>query len=144
METVCDDSDLARPFRDNFAVVVYPLMNPDGVREGYWRHNINGVDTNRDWQQFRQPEPRAIRDDLLATDLVDVVFALDFHSTQKTIFYVLEESEGPRRLPAHDRADYRNCRSRRGLTLPGTTAVEQSAGIQCVDGRSARYAFRHL
>ncbi len=53
------------------------------------------MDTNRDWQHFRQPEPRAIRDDLLATDLVDVVFALDFHSTQKDIFYVLEESEGP-------------------------------------------------
>ena len=95
IETVCDDSDLAKRFRDNFAVVVYPLMNPDGVREGHWRHNINGVDTNRDWQHFRQPEPRAIRDDLLATDLVDVVFALDFHSTQKDIFYVLEESEGP-------------------------------------------------
>lgn len=95
IETLCDDSDLAKRFRDNFTVVVYPLMNPDGVREGHWRHNIHGVDTNRDWQHFRQPEPRAIRDDLLAADFTDVVFALDFHSTQKDIFYVLEESEGP-------------------------------------------------
>ena len=31
-------------------------MNPDGVDLGHWRHNANGVDLNRDWSYYNQPE----------------------------------------------------------------------------------------
>ena len=42
---------------------VVPLANPDGVEQGHWRHNAQGVDLNRDWDRFQQPETRALRDE---------------------------------------------------------------------------------
>ncbi|MGK7371767.1 MAG: hypothetical protein ACNS64_16260, partial [Candidatus Halalkalibacterium sp. M3_1C_030] len=65
--------------------------NPDGVQNGHWRHNAAGVDLNRDWIAFNQPETRAIRDNILkhvATDsFKKVYYGIDFHSTNENIFY---------------------------------------------------------
>ena len=36
--------------------MVAPNLNPDGVARGHWRHNLGGVDLNRDWGAFTQPE----------------------------------------------------------------------------------------
>src|SRR5262249_7158982 len=52
IDTLTDESDLARRYRKSFQTVVVPLMNPDGVEHGHWRHNLGGVDTNRDWKAF--------------------------------------------------------------------------------------------
>ena len=53
VETIVGASDLAKEFRQSFRTIVIPLMNPDGVAAGNWRHNLNGVDLNRDWGPFR-------------------------------------------------------------------------------------------
>ncbi len=92
VEKIAGESALAARFRKQFAVKVIPLMNPDGVDEGHWRHNARGVDLNRDWYNFNQPETRAARDEFLK--LKDnpenrVYFGIDFHSTQEDIFYTL-------------------------------------------------------
>ena len=42
VDTVLGDSMLARQFRDRYMVVIIPLLNPDGVVLGHWRHNVNG------------------------------------------------------------------------------------------------------
>ena len=34
---------------EKFRVLAFPLMNPDGVDLGHWRHNAGGIDLNRDW-----------------------------------------------------------------------------------------------
>lgn len=84
------DTKLASKFRNEFEVWSYPLVNPDGVQNGHWRHNARGIDLNRDWQHFNQPEPRAIRDDLLKLkndSLKKVYYGIDFHSTNENIFY---------------------------------------------------------
>src|SRR5690606_36518233 len=76
--------------------IVIPLMNPDGVKEGHWRHNMNGVDLNRDWKNFLQPETQAVRDRLvkLASEKGARVFLmLDFHSTQQDVFYTETDRE---------------------------------------------------
>lgn len=84
------DTDLASEFRNEFEVWAYPLLNPDGVQQGHWRHNAKGIDLNRDWKNFNQPEPRAIRDDIFplkADSLRKVYYGIDFHSTNENIFY---------------------------------------------------------
>ncbi len=89
LQTVFGDAPLARRFRERFQVVAAPLMNPDGVARGHWRHNLNGVDLNRDWGPFTQPETAAFRR-LLATlerDGSEPVLMLDFHSTRRSLFY---------------------------------------------------------
>lgn len=91
VETVAGSSDLAVRFRERFEMAVVPLMNPDGVAAGHWRHNLNGVDLNRDWGPFTQPETQAVREELLkyqAPRTPRLTFFLDFHSTHYDVFYV--------------------------------------------------------
>ena len=96
MDTLVDDSELSRRFRKNFQTVVIPLMNPDGIEHGHWRHNLGGVDTNRDWKSFTQPETRAARDAMLKLGKAPnarVFLFLDFHSTGSDVFYAQPDSE---------------------------------------------------
>ncbi len=90
-KTLISDSELATTFRKYFVVKAYPIINPDGVVNGHWRHNVGGVDLNRDWINFNQPETRAVRDALLRTMVLNknwnMYYGIDFHSTNENIFY---------------------------------------------------------
>jgi zinc carboxypeptidase len=84
-------------FFEKYRVLVYPLLNPDGVDLGHWRHNAGGIDLNRDWAYYNQPETRQVADHLVnavAKAKSRVVLGLDFHSTQKDVFYTLPDEEG--------------------------------------------------
>jgi hypothetical protein len=71
-----------------------PELNPDGVARGHWRANRGGVDLNRDWGEFSQPETRAVKAWLDARpSFVKPVAMLDFHSTWRNLFYVQGEVE---------------------------------------------------
>lgn len=106
VETLAGDTPLAKEFRQRFRVFVVPCMNPDGVDAGHWRHNAHGVDLNRDWKNFNQPETRSVRDALLKMrDSLHNVFAfgIDFHTTQHDIFYTVSN---PPLQTAADSAEY--------------------------------------
>lgn len=96
VEVVLGSSALAQEFRSTYGVVILPLLNPDGVQHGYWRHNRGSTDLNRDWGPFAQPETRAARD---AIDTLDQsastrpVLFLDFHSTNRDVFYTQPAGE---------------------------------------------------
>lgn len=90
VETLCADSETARQFRKEYTVFVVPIMNPDGVDNGHWRHNTGGIDLNRDWADFNQPETQIVRDFLrkkLNNTGRKLYFGIDFHSTWDDIFY---------------------------------------------------------
>jgi hypothetical protein len=78
-------------FFSRFNILLVPNVNPDGVALGYWRHNVNGVDLNRDWGKFTQAETQAVKSfiDKIVAANERIVFALDFHSTQQDIFYTM-------------------------------------------------------
>lgn len=92
IETLTGESELAKKFREKHTVFCVPLMNPDGVDNGHWRHNMGGIDLNRDWQEFNQPETRAVRDFLHSKQKegFTFVFGADFHSTWDDIYYPLD------------------------------------------------------
>ncbi|MET0463444.1 MAG: M14 family metallopeptidase [Chitinophagaceae bacterium] len=93
IDRIGDDDSLARSFRRRFLLYVVPQMNPDGVDEGFWRHNAGGVDLNRDWHAFNQPETKAVRDFLnreISDSSIKLWFGLDFHSTHEDIFYIVD------------------------------------------------------
>lgn len=104
-ETVFGSSELAKRFREQFRVVGVPFLNPDGVVAGHWRNGPGGVDLNRDWGPFTQPETQLIEG--LLADLDDAgarirVF-LDFHSTQRNVFYTQNDefvTDPPGFMPA--------------------------------------------
>lgn len=89
VETLLGESDLARNFRQRYRIIAIPLLNPDGVVGGNWRHNLGGVDLNRDWGPFTQPETKLIAN--LLDDLNDsgsrLRLFIDFHSTTRNLFY---------------------------------------------------------
>lgn len=100
VETICEDSKEARAFRAKYNLYLMPQMNPDGVANGHWRHNVGGIDTNRDWVNLNQPEPQALAafmEEKVKSSGGKFIFAADFHSTWEDIFYTINENmEGNR------------------------------------------------
>jgi hypothetical protein len=96
VETICSDTEIASEFRKEYNVYVVPLANPDGVNNGHWRHNYGGVDLNRDWEDFNQPETSAIRDFMKEkVTQTDGIFYLgvDFHSTWQDVYYTISPEQ---------------------------------------------------
>ena len=88
-------NSLTDSFLDRYNILFVPLMNPDGVMNGFWRYNANKKDLNRDWGNFTQPETDAVYKKLTKLGNKKLVLFIDFHSTFKNIFYisdVLEDS----------------------------------------------------
>lgn len=98
-EALFADTDLAKDFRSHFGVVIIPALNPDGVENGNWRHNLGGQDLNRDWGPFTQPETQLVRDELARFKNGDTLsLLLDFHSTSRNVLYTQADDE-PTRPP---------------------------------------------
>ncbi|MCH1417267.1 MAG: M14 family metallopeptidase [Flavobacteriaceae bacterium] len=96
MEELLSKTDLSDDFFDQYHILAFPLVNPDGVDLGHWRHNAGGVDTNRDWSKYRQPETRAIVkyiEKTLRKEKANLVLGLDFHSTWYDVFYTNKERQ---------------------------------------------------
>ncbi len=95
VRSVLGNTRLAVDFRKEFEIIMVPMLNPDGVDEGNWRHNAGGVDLNRDWDLFVQPETKAVKEFLLTRQKEQqstVYFAIDFHSTYNDVFYTNEDT----------------------------------------------------
>ncbi|MBO6621787.1 MAG: hypothetical protein JJ892_08160 [Balneola sp.] len=95
IEELASDSELSKKFRSEFIVRSFPLINIDGVMNGHWRHSAAGIDLNRDWENFNQPETQAVKNALLPVlqdPMKTVYYGIDFHSTNENIFYPIEQS----------------------------------------------------
>ena len=100
VEELTSHSELAQQFREKFGIVVLPMLNPDGVDNGHWRHNTGGVDLNRDWQYYNQPEIDQFQKyihQLVKTYKLNVVLGLDFHSTHQDLLYTFNNETFPDR-----------------------------------------------
>ncbi|WP_340112809.1 M14 family metallopeptidase [Maribellus mangrovi] len=91
VERICENDSLAKAFRNEYCTYVVPCMNPDGVDNGHWRHSSAGIDLNRDWEAFNQPETQAVRKFMQGKILRKNTFylAIDFHSTIEDIYYTI-------------------------------------------------------
>jgi len=90
LKTILNESTLSTDFLKKYRVLAFPILNPDGVDLGHWRHNAGGVDTNRDWSEYNQPEIRQVVNYITSTSKKDqgkIVLGLDFHSTYEDVFY---------------------------------------------------------
>ena len=89
------EDELSSEFLENYNLLIFPLMNPDGVDLGHWRHNAGGVDLNRDWAYYNQPETRQVADYIVnfaEEKKSNSVLGLDFHSTFRDIYYTNVDS----------------------------------------------------
>ncbi|GAA6183301.1 MULTISPECIES: M14 family metallopeptidase [Alteromonadaceae] len=91
-----------KAFLSRFNVLVVPNLNPDGVANGHWRHNLGHKDLNRDWNTFSQPETKAVKTylDKITQGGGKIVMGMDFHSTYNNVFYSIpmEENIAPTSL----------------------------------------------
>jgi len=88
-------NEVTQKFFKEYDIWVFPILNPDGVDLGHWRHNANGIDLNRDWAVYRQPEINAVTK-LITQKLKEhhnkLVLGVDFHSTFKDVYYIFDDS----------------------------------------------------
>ena len=94
VETLLSDEPVAIRFRKRFETIVVPILNPDGVVRGHWRHSTGHKDLNRDWGPFTQPETRLmgrLLEEIAAAPARDLRLFIDFHSTQKDVFYTIPD-----------------------------------------------------
>ncbi len=90
IDEILKDNPLSNAFRKKYRVLVFPLMNPDGVDLGHWRHSAGGIDLNRDWAVYNQPETHQVADFIVKTTKQNkskVLIGFDFHSTWYDVYY---------------------------------------------------------
>jgi len=94
-EAVLAETELAKTFLSKYNLLIVPNMNPDGVTAGHWRHNKAGIDLNRDWGPFTQPETQAVKSALgrFENGTDELALFLDFHSTWRNLFYTQIDEE---------------------------------------------------
>ncbi|MBU2526758.1 MAG: hypothetical protein KKC03_09185 [Bacteroidetes bacterium] len=94
VEELLQNNKLASDFIKKYRILIFPMVNPDGVDLGHWRHNAGGVDLNRDWAFYRQPEVNQVVNFIVNTanrDKNKVILGLDFHSTQEDLYYTIAD-----------------------------------------------------
>ncbi len=84
-----ENDALAERFRGRYGLLIAPMLNPDGVAHGNWRHDTAGTDLNRDWGPFARPETQRVLDRLTALNEAGKppALVLDFHSTWRDVLY---------------------------------------------------------
>lgn len=65
---VLEDDSFADYFRRDINLKIVPIVNVDGVAEGYSRHNVNGINLNRDWRLDMENEQPSVQAVHLAID----------------------------------------------------------------------------
>jgi len=94
IKKILAETKISNKFLEKYQIIAFPLMNPDGVDLGHWRHNANGVDLNRDWSKYNQPEIRSVVkfiEKQRRKSKSKILIGLDFHSTWYDIFYTNKE-----------------------------------------------------
>ena len=97
LETIVKKSEVSTQFLSKYRILAFPILNPDGVDLGHWRHNANGVDLNRDWSKYHQLEVENVVSFIRESSKKDggkVILGLDFHSTYEDVFYTNKTREG--------------------------------------------------
>jgi len=93
--TLLSNDPIALAYRARFETIAVPLLNPDGVARGYWRHNRGHKDLNRDWISFSEPETAAV-DRILRTiesnPRSKLRMLIDFHSTRTDLIYSIPDA----------------------------------------------------
>ncbi|MEE8417561.1 MAG: M14-type cytosolic carboxypeptidase, partial [candidate division Zixibacteria bacterium] len=107
IDMVLDDSDFADYFRRDIMLKVVPIVNVDGVAEGYSRHNVNGINLNRNWQPDIENEQPAVRvvhrnidDYILAGNRIDLF--MDLHAAPDFSDFGFRMSEGYTSSPYYE------------------------------------------
>lgn len=89
LTAIIENSSLSNEFLNKYRIFAFPILNPDGVDLGHWRHNAGGVDLNRDWAVYNQPEIKQVVEFLAKNTGKNkkLLLGLDFHSTWYDVFY---------------------------------------------------------
>ena len=98
VQEILASNSLSDTFREKFAIIILPMLNPDRLDNGHWQYNLGGVDLNRDWQFYNQPEINEFQtyiQNVVKENNLQLKLGLDFHSTRHDLLYTFNEETYP-------------------------------------------------
>ena len=95
IETILENFKDESSFFKSNRIIAFPLVNLDAVDHGRWRHNMNGVDLNRHWNDTTSQEEIRHIIDFLSQESIEakLKFAIDFHSRDGENIYIVRNDE---------------------------------------------------
>lgn len=95
IETILTNFDDQSLFFQNNRIIAFPMVNVDAVDHGRWRHNMNGVDLNRHWNDTTtQAEVKHIIAYIKQESKESKLkFAIDFHSRDGENIYIVRNND---------------------------------------------------
>jgi len=139
MEFLLADPE-AQSCLDQFAWLLVPMLNPDGVMAGRTRTNLDSVDLNRHHHDETAPETKGLKNMLQAEGQRGELLAfidIHSHSRRRGIFAIANATDG-------DRLVSLMALRTKLLDAPGTSRAEiraQDAGVGRVAAASQGYKF---
>lgn len=96
LTAITENSTLSNDFLNKYRILAFPILNPDGVDLGHWRHNAGGIDLNRDWAVYNQLEIKQVVEFISKNTSKNkkLLLGLDFHSTWYDVFYTNKTRKG--------------------------------------------------
>ena len=81
ISSLIDTTETSRTLRSRMVWKINPIVNVDGVYEGYSRHNVNGVNLNRNWDyngNYQNEEPSVAVVHRAIDEWIDQGHSIDF------------------------------------------------------------------
>ena len=100
LEAITSDSEVAMNVRENYSILIIPMMNVDAVICGYHRSTLAGYDMNRPWMNpvpGKNPVEASVLDVLRKMSVCrKILFFLDYHghNGQENAFTYGVENDG--------------------------------------------------
>jgi len=115
-------------FEENYSFHILPNMNPDGIYEALNRHDSEGNDLNRKWDESEDETPPEVLNaqDYISENIENPHFGFDLHSARSDFYAVMVIED----VPSETELDWMDQMDENIITLDGTTLTDYENSLE--------------
>ena len=133
------EGDIAHALRQHFAFHIYPAVNPEGVKYGYYRRSADSpLNPNRAWGSDKLMEIKTVREHILMQTGGTVDYFFDLHGSMRHAHFIYYFVDQP------CAAAYVDAVHRRYAAVSNHSQGGIKHKFTCYDAFAYRWAMKHL